>query len=373
VVELHGITWDHPRGYAPLHASIEQYAAQTGVRVSWKARSLKDFGDAPIDALARDFDLLIIDHPHMGLGLQSGCLLPLDAHLPPETLAALAAQSAGLSHASYTYGGHQWALANDAAMQASAYRPDLLDAPFPDDWDGVIRLGERVRASGRWVAVPLCPTDAICSFLTLCASLGDPPAGGAALVDAAVGRAALALLLAFARVAHPESLDWNPIRMLDRMSSSGEIAYCPLSFCYTNYARDGYAPHRVHFRTIPGVKGAILGGAGIAVSAYTRHPAEACAYAAWISSADVQRGLYVEAGGQPGNRLAWEDDHANALTHDFFRDTLPTLDAAYLRPRWNGWHLFQEQAGDLLHAMLRRGEVGAALDELFRLYERHAP
>lgn len=373
MIELRGITWDHPRGSQPLYASVEPFAAQTGVRITWEKRSLKDFGDAPIDVLAQQYDLLIIDHPHMGLGLQTGCLLPLDAHLPADTLETLAAQSAGLSHASYTYAGHQWALANDAAMQASAYRPDLFDAVFPADWEAVITLGEQVRSRGRWIAIPLCPTDAICSFLSLCASLGDPPSGGAQLVDPAVGRAALDLLLALRHVSHPDSTTWNPIQMLDRMSSTDALVYCPLSFCYTNYARAGYAAQLVRFHTIPGVRGGLLGGAGIAVSAHTRHPAEAAAYAAWLSSADVQRGLYVEQGGQPGNRVAWEDDHANALTHNFFRDTLPTLDAAYLRPRWYGWHLFQEQAGDLIHAMLLRGSVDNCLDELNALYERYAP
>jgi multiple sugar transport system substrate-binding protein len=323
--------------------------------------------------LAQSFDLLIIDHPHMGLALQSNCLLPLDKHLAPDVLSTLAAQSAGLSHDSYTYSGHQWALANDAAMQASAYRPDLLDAPFPQDWREVVRLGEQMRAQDRWIALPLCPTDAVCSFLSLCASLGAPPDGGSTLVERAVGMEALDMLLALHRVGHPDAASWNPIRMLDRMSSTDEVAYCPLSFCYTNYARSGYAAHLVRFHTIPGIKGGLLGGAGIAVSAYTRYPAEACAYAAWISSADVQRGLYVEAGGQPGNRVAWEDDHANDITHNFFRDTRPTLDAAYLRPRWYGWHLFQEQAGELIHAMLLRGSIGNCFDDLTALYERYAP
>jgi multiple sugar transport system substrate-binding protein len=258
-------------------------------------------------------------------------------------------------------------------MQATCYRPDLMDLPFPDNWEGVIRLGEQFRARGQWMAIPLCPTDAICSFLSLCASLGVPPDGGKVLVDKHTGGHVLELLLAMHRVSHPQSASWNPIKLLDRMSSTDEIVYCPLSFCYTNYARLGYASRLLRFHTSPGVNGALLGGAGIAVSAHTKYPEAACTYAAWISRADTQRGLYVENGGQPGNRIAWEDEHANAITSDFFRDTLPTLIGAYLRPRWYGWHLFQEQAGELIHAMLVRDSIGNTLEEMIATYERYAP
>ena len=66
MITLRGITWDHPRGYAPLAASVAPYAQAHSVRVEWERRSLKDFGDAPLPELARDYDLLIIDHPHVG-------------------------------------------------------------------------------------------------------------------------------------------------------------------------------------------------------------------------------------------------------------------------------------------------------------------
>jgi multiple sugar transport system substrate-binding protein len=305
----------------------------------------------------------------MGLGLETGCLLPLDISLPAETLETLASESAGLSHASYTYSGHQWALASDAAMQASSYRPDLLTLPFPETWSDVVRLGEALRREGRFMALPLCPTDAICSFVTLCASHGSRVGNEDRFVDSSVGMEALRLLVDFVRVSHERSLDWNPIQMLDHMSQTDEIAYCPLNFCYTNYSRDSFAPKLVKHRDIPGISGAILGGAGIAVSSQTNHPHEAAAYAAWLCSAEVQKSLYVENGGQPGNRLAWLDDRANELTHNFFRNTIATLDHAFLRPRHKGWVRFQEQAGELINRMLRENSsVERCLSQLSELY-----
>src|SRR5258706_14902347 len=272
MIELRGITWDHPRGYQPLSASVEPYARQFGVRVTWEKRSLKDFGDAPVDKLAQQFDLLIIDHPHVGLAAATRALLPLDTCIAPETLDTLAKQSAGPSHQSYFYEGHQWGLAIDTAFQASAYRSGLLDSPFPATWDEVITFGTRLKAANRSIAMPLCPTDSICAFISLCASLGHPLGEGDSLVDEATGRQALELMIRLAEVCHPDSLTWNPIQLLNHMSREDDVVYCPLTFCYTNYARTGYAPKLVKFTNIPGVRGSILGGTGFAVSARRAHP-----------------------------------------------------------------------------------------------------
>jgi len=371
-IRLRGITWDHPRGYQPLAASARVYAAASDVEVDWDRRSLKDFGDAPLDVLAAEYDLLIVDHPHVGMAAESGCLLPLDTCLAPSILETLAAQSAGPSHASYTYAGHQWALAVDAAMQATAYRPDLLDHPVSSSWTDVLPLAEDLRRAGRWMAIPLVPTDCICSFLTLCASQGHPPGQDGVLVGADAGRAVLEWLVEAARLIHPDSLSWNPIRMLDHMSRSDDTVYCPLSFCYTNYARDGYAPNLVRFGNIPGGAGSLLGGAGFAVSAKCAEPQAACNYGAWLCSAAIQRTLYVEHGGQPGNALAWTDDDANQITNGFFRDTWDTLRGSYVRPRHSGFVIFQAAAGRAIHALLR-GEVtvDGCLSNLLALYEEN--
>jgi multiple sugar transport system substrate-binding protein len=113
-----------------------------------------------------------------------------------------------------------------------------------------------------------------------------------------------------------------------------------------------------------------LGGAGLAVSASSAHAEEACAYAAFTASPDVQRGPYVRGGGQPGHRAAWTDERADAIANGFFADTLDALDAAYLRPRYDGFLSFQDEAGDLVHAYLRDGtrDPGEVLDELDASY-----
>ena len=103
MITLKGITWDHPRGYDPLVAASKVYEEQFGLSVQWEKRSLSNFGDQSLTALAKQFDLLIIDHPHVGVANDTGCLLPLDDLLTYEQLQQLEQQSAGPSFLSYYY------------------------------------------------------------------------------------------------------------------------------------------------------------------------------------------------------------------------------------------------------------------------------
>lgn len=371
-IQLKGMTWDHPRGYQPLLACSELYVAEQDVHVTWERRSLKDFGDQPIDELTAAYDVIIIDHPHAGMAAATGCLIPLDAWLPAETLQTLARQSAGPSHESYQYAGHQWGLALDAAMQTAVYRADLFDGDVPASWEAVLALGQAAQRDGHFIAMPLVPTDAICSFITLCASLGEPIGQGDGLVAAPTGKEALAILKRIKDVAHPVSLTSNPIALLDAMSAGQEVIYCPLTFNYTNYARAGYAPHRLTFTTIPGVRGSILGGTGFAVSSSCQHPQAAADFGAWLCSAETQRGPFVREGGQPGNIVAWGDAEANALTNQFFANTLPTLEGSRIRPRHDGFIPFQEQAGHIIHDFLAQdSDLDACFEALSALYDRH--
>ena len=124
-VVLKGIAWDHPRGYDPMVATAREFERENpGVKISWEKRSLQAFGEQPVEQLAPDYDLVVIDHPHVGSVAETGCLLAIDQHVSKEDLHALEKRSVGLSQRSYRYEGHHWAIAIDAAAQVSAYRPD---------------------------------------------------------------------------------------------------------------------------------------------------------------------------------------------------------------------------------------------------------
>ncbi len=382
MIELKGITWDHPRGLAPLLATSARFSQQNPeIRLEWRTRSLAAFGEQSIEQLAEDYDLLVIDHPFVGTAARSRCLVALDEYLPAAFLQEQLQQSLGPSHRSYFYQGHQWALAVDAAAQVSAYRPNLLESrqiAVPRTWQDVFELAHRAP-----VAIPLNPPGAIDSFLTLCANIGEEPGRHPQrLVSPATAVKALDLLRELVPHVSMESFVLDPPGALDRMSTSDDISYCPLLFGYSNYARPEGVSKTCHFTNIPAVvktsgsRGALLGGTGLAVSASCQAIGEACSYLQWVTSADCQRTTYFQSGGQPGNRLAWIDGAVNAAANNFFLNTLETLERAYVRPRYDGFVDFHDQAGLLLHNYLRgvspEVDVLAQIDHLYLRSGWHA-
>lgn len=370
MAQLTGITWDHTRGYLPMLATAQRFhELHPDVEIVWHKRSLKAFGDQPLQQLVSNFDLLVIDHPFVGYAAAHNVLLPLDAHLPASFLADQAANSVGASHPSYTYGGHHWALAIDAATPVSCWRPDRLAAP-PETWEALLDLAR----AGR-VAVPGAPIDSLMHYYMLCIALGDAPFQRADRhIDPETGAGALELLRELLLTCGSANLLCNPIQTYEALLASDALAYCPFAYGYSNYARAGYAAHALRFGGLVTYAGrqlrSVLGGTGLAIAANCTDIPTALAYAEFVAEAATQRGLYLQAGGQPGHRAAWEDEAANVACGGFFRDTLPTLDAAFLRPRYDGYMHFQDEAQQLVHAYLcDGGDARAAVAAVERLYQ----
>src|SRR5256885_4530923 len=148
---LRGLTWKHDRGLAPLLATASDFCQKhPEVKIQWETRSLQEFGEGAIQAVADDYDLVIIDHPYMGLVAREKCFLPLDKHFTPDELNELSRDSVGQSYPSYCFEGHQWALPVDAAAQVAGYRADLLQAngfSVPQTWEEVAELAKFRRRS----------------------------------------------------------------------------------------------------------------------------------------------------------------------------------------------------------------------------------
>ncbi len=369
--KIRGITWDHARGFDPMVATARAFnESHPGVEIMWEKRSLQAFADQPIDELAREYDLLVIDHPHVGEVAGNGCLVALNTVDRNAELAVLASESLGQSHASYEYGGHQWALAIDAAALVAAYRPDLLDTP-PTKWEEVVELAK----AGR-VLWPIKPVDAISSYFTLAANLGSPcGSSGEQLIERDAGLVVLQAMRALADHVPAQCLAMNPILTLEQLATDDTFLYCPLLYGYNNYARPGYHDHVIRFANIPslghdGPCGANLGGTGIAVSSHCAERDLAVEYAFWIASAVCQRGLYFESGGQPGNAVAWSDSSVNQAANGFFNDTRETMDRSYLRPRHHGYMVFQDRGGDIVNDFLAKRidelEAQSRLDAAYR-------
>ena len=354
MITLKGITWDHARGYDPLIAASGMYFKEKGIQVEWQKRSLTNFGDQSLEELSKQFDLIIMDHPHVGVAEASQCLIPLNDLLDSSILNALKFSSAGPSFESYHYHDKQWALPIDAAMQCASYRADLMhDESLPTSWEEVFDLAKTLATKKLYIGMALCPTDCLCSFLSLTAQMGSPiKENNESLVEPSIGLKALTTLRSMRDAFHPKALDWNPIALYDYMAEQNDIAYSPLAFCYTNYSRTGFRKNILNYHTAPEINYAVLGGAGIAITSSCSNVHEAANYAAWICAGEIQSTIYVNAQGQPGNKTAWENKQANALTNNFFSSTMPSLTNAHVRPRYQGWPKFQTFLGETIHAYL---------------------
>ncbi|MXQ07437.1 extracellular solute-binding protein [Alphaproteobacteria bacterium GH1-50] len=370
-IVLRGMTWNHSRGLDPMLATSARYAEMhPGVEIVWEKRSLQAFADRPIGEMASDYDLMVIDHPHVGEVADSGHLLALDTVGREAEMAALAAGSVGLSHPSYEFDGHQWALAIDAATPVACYRPDLMDAA-PESFDSVLELA----AKGQ-VACALIPINTLMTFFGLARNQGMAVAETPdRLMARDEAEEVLDLLLSLSSKLDPRCLTLDPIGVYEWMGRTLDApAYSPFGYGYTNYSREGYCRFPLVFADAPGSgqngpQGTVLGGTGIAVSSQCQHRDVAVDYAFWIAGAECQSGLFFDAGGQPGHAAAWEDPRCNAACRDFFVNTRKTLETAWLRPRYDGYMGFQDRGGDILHACLR-GEAAPAetLDRLDAAY-----
>jgi len=374
-ITLHGITWNHPRGYSPMTATAQRFNEQyPGITIIWEKHSLKIFEESPVARLAANYDLMVLDHPCISKAVPGGALLPLDAHLSSGFLADQATHHVGLSHASYQSDGHQWALAIDAATPIAFWRADLLarhGMAVPKTWEDVLamaRLGH--------VEIPAAPINCLMNFYSLCIAAGEEPfVSSDRFVSRTVGLAAIAQLQELLVLCDPGCWTRNPIASHDLVSAevNEKLFYCPLAYGYSNYARAGFAERPLDSGETPLVNGrplrTTLGGAGLGVSAIRPHRREALAYAEFVASGPIQRTLYTQSGGQPGHRSAWLDPDNNRFTRDYFSRTLPVLDRAWLRPQFAGYVNFQKIGALILHDALR-GNLPAndALTQLDHLY-----
>ena len=368
MTRLKGITWDHPRASASLEAASRAYEACCGVAVTWHRRSLQAFADAPIAALAEAYDLIILDHPHVGLIAETRSLLPLEM---PEDVAGT---SIGGSLESYVWKDRLWAYPVDAACQVAVKRPDLCRRELPN-WEAAFEA----KPPDYRMVTPLLPVDAFDMMMTLVAGRGEEslPYSGSRFTSEENGILALSILKAVYRLGPGEAVTWNPIQALEAMSATDEFAYSPCLFGYINYAREGYNPHPLVYCDLPvfsgsGRKRGILGGAGIGVSARSGDAEAARAFARWVSSEPVQSGVYLENEGQPAHRGTWERMGADPRFSGFLKGARATMETAWTRPRDAWFPGFVDAVCEVFPDFFLKDKGEAAfLAEMDALYREH--
>jgi multiple sugar transport system substrate-binding protein len=365
-----GLTWDHPRGRVALERAAAAATDAAGERlIDWDAQPLEGFEASPIEELAARYDVIVVDHPHLGDAIATGALRPLDTLFPAEFLARVALGAVGPSAACYTLDGRLWALPLDAATQVAVSVPELVPTA-PRTWAEVADL-----ATDAPVGLSLAGPHALLTYASLCVALGSEPSvvPGAGFVDPAVGEQALGMLTGIARTLPPRSAELNPIGLLERMRRERDIAYLPLVYGYVTYAS---ASDPLRFDDAPGVgvatrHGSTIGGTGIAISSRCDPDGALLAHLAGLLDPEYQRTTFPADAGQPSVRSAWTDDAVNAASGDFYRRTLATIEDAWVRPRVAGYIPFQGAASAVLREAVLDGRPGA-VDHVNHLFDRLA-
>ncbi len=373
MTELKGVAWNHSRGFTSVVATAQRFEElNPEIRITWEKRSLQKFADASMEELTAQYDLLVMDHPHVALAAEDQLLLAFDNYLSKAFLDDQLANSVGESHPSYNYNGKQWTLAIDAATPIATWRPDLMQQrglEVPKTWDEMLALANQGQVG--FAAIPI---DLLMHSYAFCESLGGGLFESKEQVasDEALTQAVETLKEAVS-LCDPIFQTLNPIQTAEHMTTTDKVAYCPLGYGYSNYSRPYYAAKLLKAGDVVDYKGkplnTALGGAGLGISAKTAH-AEACMkYAEFTAAPETQRGLFYQAGGQPGHRQAWLDDQVNAETHDFFRDTLPTLDRALRRPQYHGYMYFQDHASPIMHdGVTGKSSVATTVQKINEIY-----
>jgi len=373
-VVLRGITWNHSRALPPLVATAQRFEElYPGVRIQWEKRSLHEFGHADIVTLARNFDLLVIDHPMTGDAETTGVLNDLLPLLSFEEIKDLQDDSLGPCFSSYMYQGKLYALPIDAAAPAASFRPDLFEQHGlrePILWDDVMTL-----ARSGWVRMPAFSADLFLNFMGLCVSQGSAVTTGTEqLVDHEIGAQCLEQLCELASLMPDEIYRMNPIAMYERMSSEDTFAYCPFAYTYSNYSRSGFGVKHIRFSNPVALDEdlpmrTVLGGTGIAISAECDQIALALNYSLFVAGRSSQCTLYGICGGQPASRSAWHDPLLNQITDDFFSRTAASIETAYVRPRYPGYVALQEHAGEAIAKYCKQhGNAHELLEQIDAIY-----
>ncbi len=365
------MTWDHPRGLACLVASNDLLIEKCGISIEWSARSLLAFGDQHISEFFNDFDLMVIDHPHVPDAVDAKAVVDFESLATPPELDLLERTSVGQSHASYLYQGKHWALAIDTAAQVNAFRPDKADHS-PVFWSEVFELARAKKLL--WAHKPV---DAFSTFATMMAQKGAPLQASHAFINQEVALEVLSFMIELAALVPEFCAKSNPIDIAEILSESDDFAHGVCMYGYSNYSRKGFRNNILIYDDVASfdgqASGSQLGGAGIAVSSASKNKGAAAQAAILLSLPQIQSTTYAMGGGQPGNLIAWKNDLLNNETHGFFRNTLRTLERAWVRPRVLGWPDVQFQSSLIIHKALVERKVSTALiSQIAQTYEKYA-
>jgi multiple sugar transport system substrate-binding protein len=378
-VKLKGLIWGHRRAVGPAEALSEQFCrTHSTTQIEWTVRSLASFEHQSLDMLARDYDLIVYDHPFSGSLVETAAFAPLTPEMDLPLGTQDAAMWAGPSLASYRFGGSVWGLPIDAATQHAAYRSDLLDKTgkaVPENWLQVLELGKALKDEDLYLGMAALAPHAVLVIAALMANMGKPWSTDPDLpfsIDQAAFLEAYEMLAEFMQYVPQEALGWNAIDLHDAMIARDDIVYCPCVYGYATYGEADYN-HRLSFADFAGTMepyhaGTVLGGAAMGLSRGCRHMDEAITFLRFAASERAQTEQIAMHHGQPARIEAWDDPAVNQRFNGFFSATRQTIETAWTRPRFCGYPKFQQDAGEIVARTLAENRgAEAAWNEIHPL------
>ena len=105
MIRYRGLTWDHPRGVNALRAAARELErSRSGITIEWETQPLEGFESRRLQDLCDQYDLVVLDHPHVGEVASKACLVPLEDLFAADQLASWSRETVGSCMASYRYG-----------------------------------------------------------------------------------------------------------------------------------------------------------------------------------------------------------------------------------------------------------------------------
>ncbi len=215
---------------------------------------------------------------------------------------------------------------------------------------------DRTRATGR-VALPAIPIDSLMNWYMLCLALhGELFAAGRSVVARDIGIAGARTPARTGRAVRSGLLSPQSDRHLRGDDHERRHRVLSIRIWLQQLCRDRlYRADRYDSVVWYAGTNAVAFDAGRhrtgRIAAYQTSE-QAMAYAAFV--ADPRRSVASSppAAGNPA--IAPHGlTQTNAASNDYFRATLPTLDDAYLRPRYAGYLHFQDEAGPIVHRFFK--------------------
>jgi multiple sugar transport system substrate-binding protein len=277
------------------------------------------------------------------------------------------------------YRGHLYAVPFTSNAELLYYRSDVLAAAHlspPETWaqlaDDATVVGERYHLGGYGGQFQSYEGLTVNFAEAVQSAGGSLISGGAPAVDTPQANQALAFLVNGFRQGWipPAALDWNE-EASRRAFEAGTLLFLvnwPYVYRHAGVPGSGnVVAGKFGVTTLPGLHGpgsATLGGANLAISAYSRHPVTALAFVRFLTSAASERYILVNSALPP----VWTSLYSQPDMVAMF-PFLPVLKQAILaarpRPALVDYNQFSLAISSAVHqALAQRISVQAALAQL---------